>query len=283
MKITAIETFVVNTGFKPPRPWLFCAIRTDQGLTGYSEFGSEGITRGLVGLVQDLGARLIGKDPTAVEKHYIDMYRAARQAPFGATQQAIAGIELALWDLAGKSLGVPVYRLMGGPHRARQRVYWSHCATYRVENAELFGVKPLSTMADVADCAREAVAKGYTAFKTNIIWPGEPARAISQGRLGPHDQVASRDIVKQAVAQISAMREAVGPDIGICLDINVNFKPSEAIRVGRALEPYDLFWLEIDNQDPHALAQLKSSVRAPICSGEQLQTIRQYRPFFELH
>ena len=69
MKITGIETFVVNTGFKPPRPWHFCAIRTDQGLTGYSEFGSEGLTRGLVGLVQDLGARLIGKDPTAVEKH----------------------------------------------------------------------------------------------------------------------------------------------------------------------------------------------------------------------
>ena len=84
MKITAIETFVVNTGFKPPRPWHFCAIRTDEGLTGYSEFGSEGITRGLVGLVQDLGARLIGKDPTAVEKHYLDMYRAVRQAPYGA-------------------------------------------------------------------------------------------------------------------------------------------------------------------------------------------------------
>ena len=66
MKITAIETFVVNTGFKPLRPWHFCAIRTDEGLTGYSEFGSEGLTRGLVGLVQDLGARLIGKDPTSL-------------------------------------------------------------------------------------------------------------------------------------------------------------------------------------------------------------------------
>jgi L-alanine-DL-glutamate epimerase-like enolase superfamily enzyme len=69
MKITRIETFVVSNGFTPPRPWCFCAIRTDAGLTGYSEFGSDGITRGLVGLVQDLGHRLIGKDPTAVEKH----------------------------------------------------------------------------------------------------------------------------------------------------------------------------------------------------------------------
>jgi galactonate dehydratase len=131
MKITGIETFVVSNGFTPPRPWLFCAIRTDAGLTGYSEFGSDGITRGLIGLVQDLGRRLIGKDPTAVEKHYVDMYRAVRQAPYGATQQAIAGIELALWDLAGKALSVPVYKLMGGPHRERQWVYWSHLATYR--------------------------------------------------------------------------------------------------------------------------------------------------------
>lgn len=283
MKITGAETLIVDTGFKPVRPWLFCAIRTDQGLTGYSEFGCDGITRGLVGLVQDLGQRLIGKDPTAVEKHYIDMYRYTRQSAYGATQMAIAGIELALWDLAAKAVGVPVYRLMGGPHRETQRVYWSHCGTYRVENWKLFGVKPLRTMADLADTAREVVKHGYTAFKTNIIWPGDPARRITQGRLGPHDQLATRDIIKQAVAQIATMREAVGPDIDICLDINVNFKPNEAIQLARELEPYNLFWLEIDNQDPHALAQLKASIRTPICAGEQLLTVRQYRPYFELH
>jgi galactonate dehydratase len=127
---------------------------------------------------------------------------------------------------------------MGGPHRERQWVYWSHLATYRANNWKLFGVKPLKSLQDLADAAREAPDRGYTVFKTNIIWPGDPARNITQGRLGPHDQVATRDIVKQAVAQIEAMREAIGPDVGICLDINVNFKPSEAIRVGRALEPY---------------------------------------------
>ncbi|HYS16762.1 MAG TPA: mandelate racemase/muconate lactonizing enzyme family protein, partial [Candidatus Binatia bacterium] len=111
MKITGVETFVVSNGFTPPRAWHFCAIRTDAGLTGYSEFGSDGLSHGLIGLVQDLGQRLIGKDPTSVEKHYLDLYRAVRQAPYGATQQAIAGIELALWDLAGKALNVPVYKL----------------------------------------------------------------------------------------------------------------------------------------------------------------------------
>jgi L-alanine-DL-glutamate epimerase-like enolase superfamily enzyme len=283
MKITGIETFTVSNGFTPPRAWLFCAIRTDAGLTGYSEFGSDGLTHGLVGLVRDLGSRLIGKDPTAPDKHALDLYRAVRQAPYGATQQAIAGIELALWDLTAKSLNVPVYRLFGGPHRERQRVYWSHLATYRVHNWKLLGARPLRTLADLAEAAREAPKAGYSAFKTNIIWPGEPARAISQGRVGPHDQVATREIIDAAVAQISAMRDAVGPEVDICLDINVNFKPSEAVRLARELEPFKLYWLEIDNQDPHALAQLKSAVRMPICSGEQLQTMRQYRPYFELH
>jgi galactonate dehydratase len=281
MKITGVETFAVNTGFRPSRPWLFCAVRTDQGLTGYSEFGCDGITRGLQGLVQDLAERLIGKDPTAVDKHAMDLYRYTRQAAFGATQMAIAGLELALWDLAGKALGVPVWRLFGGPHRERQRVYWSHCATYRVENWELFGVKPLRTMADLAAAAREVVGRGYTAFKTNIIWPGEPARRISQGKVGPHDQLATREIIDQAAAQIAVMREAVGSNVDICLDVNVNFKPVEAIRLGHALEPYHLFWLEIDNQDARALAGLRSAIRTPICGGEQLLTVRQYRPFFE--
>ena len=283
MKITAIETFVVDTGFKPVRPWLFCAIRTDEGLTGYSEFGCEGVTRGLVGLVQDLAERLVGKDPTAVEKHYVDLYRWTRQSPYGATQMAIAGVELAMWDIAGKALGVPVWKLMGGPQRERQRVYWSHCATYRVENWELFRVKPLRTMGDVADCAREAVGHGYTALKTNIIWPGEPARRISQGRAGPHDQLATRAIIDQAVAQIGAMREAVGTGVDICLDVNVNFKPSEALLLSRELEPFKLFWLEIDNQEPDALVELRAGTRTPICSGEQLVTARQYRPYFEKH
>ena len=124
---------------------------------------------------------------------------------------------------------------------------------------------------------------GYTALKTNIVWPGEPARRIHQGRQGPHDQLATGEIIRQAVAQIGAMRDAVGPDVDICLDVNVNFKPVEAIRLARALEPFNLFWLEIDNQDARALAQLRRAVRVPICSGEQLLTVRQYRPYFEQH
>lgn len=280
MKITGIETFVVRTGGY--RPWLFCAVRTDSGITGYSEFGNGFLRYGLPGIVRDLSEGLIGEDPGPVEKLYFDMYRRARNASGGAVAMAIAGIELALWDIKGKALGVPVHQLVGGPFRARQRVYWSHLGTYRAHKPELFGGKPLRTMEDVADCAREAVEKGYTAFKTNIIFPGENPPTLMQGAGGSSDQNAPTELVQHIVKQIAAMREAVGSGIDIALDLNYNFKTEGAIRIARELEPYKLMWLEHDNQDPKALAQLKDATRTPICSGEQLVGVRQYQPYFEL-
>ena len=103
MKVTGIETFVVDGD---TRPWLFCAIRTDRGVTGYSEFGDGQLVKGLAGLVDDSSGFVVGKDHGAVEKLHMDMYRAARQAPGGATAMAIAGIELALWDIKGKRAGM---------------------------------------------------------------------------------------------------------------------------------------------------------------------------------
>ncbi|MYA62387.1 MAG: mandelate racemase/muconate lactonizing enzyme family protein, partial [Dehalococcoidia bacterium] len=100
MKITAIENFAVRGLGR--NPWLFCAIRTDEGITGYSEYGEGALTRGLPGLVEDLGESLIGQDPLPVDKLYMDMYRRTRSASGGATAMAIAGIELALWDIKGK-------------------------------------------------------------------------------------------------------------------------------------------------------------------------------------
>ena len=129
----------------------------------------------------------------------------------------------------------------------------------------------------------EAPEHGYDAFKTNIIWPGETPRSISQSRDGlSHDQRADTEIVRNAEKQISVMREAVGDSVDILLDINYNFKTEGAIRIARALEPYNLFWIEHDNEDPEALAQLKASTKTLLCSGEQHFSVREYLPYFEL-
>ena len=281
MKITDIDIFVVDGG---RRPWLFSAVRTDAGITGYGEFGSGNVAHSLVGLIKDIKPLLIGKDPTAVEKIYFDLYRHLRQAPGGIAQMGIAGVELACWDIKGKALGLPVSHLVGGPHRSFQRVYWSHLASARAGDPSLAPDKPLKDWDAVARAAQEAPEKGYNAFKTNILWPGDRPRAITQGRDGQnHDQRADSNLVRHVEKQISVMREAVGSSVDILLDINYNFKTEGAIRIARALEGYNLFWIEHDNENPLALSQLRESTNIPVCSGEQHFTVREYLPYFELH
>ena len=266
MKVTGIDTFLVKS---LTRPWLYCAVRTDEGITGYSEFGVGDLAKGLTGLVEDLSRHIIGKDPRSVEQHYTNMVRSSRSAFGGATWMAIAGIELALWDVKGKAMGVPVHELVGGPTRTEQKVYWSHLVSFQSTNYKALGREPLRNYDDIKALMRMALDAGYDTVKTNIQIPGDPFRTISQGTVGPHDQVLSRELQNAAVRQISAMREEAGPDAHICLDVNVNFKAEAQIRLGQALEPYDLMWMEIDNLDAESLRMVKNATRTPICSGEQ--------------
>ena len=266
MKVTGIDTFLVKS---LGRPWMYCAVRTDEGITGYSEFGVGDLAKGLQGLVEDLSRQIIGKDPRSVEQHYTNMVRSSRSAYGGATWMAIAGIELALWDVKGKAMGVPVHELVGGPTRSEQKVYWSHLVSFQSTNYKALGREPLRNYDDIKALMRMALDAGYDTVKTNIQIPGDPFRTISQGTTGPHDQVLSRDLQNAAVRQISAMREEAGPDAHICLDVNVNFKAEAQIRLGQALEPYDLMWMEIDNLDAESLRMVKNATRTPICSGEQ--------------
>lgn len=266
MKITAVETFVVKGNFAP---WVFCAVRTDEGLTGYGEFGEGRVWRGMRGLVEDIAPLVIGKDPRAVEAHYIHMVRSTRMVYGGATWQAIAGIELALWDLKAKALGVPVYELVGGPTRTHQKVYWSHLLSYQANYHEQLGCQPVRSYDDIRVLVRGVLDAGYDSFKTNILLPGEPFKVLGQGRSGPHDQTLGREILNAAVKQIEVMREEAGPEVDICLDVNEHFKVDGQIRLAQALEPYELMWLEMDNLDAESCRILKDSTRTPICTGEQ--------------
>lgn len=281
MKITKVETFVVDAGW---RPWQFVAVRTDEGLTGYGECSDGRNPYGIVGTVRDFEPILVGRDPRPVEMLYWDMYRMARQSPGGIAAKAIAGVELALWDLKAKALGVPVYELFGGPLRERQRVYWSHCGTSRARSHALIGVPPLRTMDDVFRLGEEVVRRGYTALKTNIVFPGEPAHVYFAGfggGPGTTDQTVTPEMLRHIETLIGTFRRAVGPDIGIALDLNFNFKPEAARRIARVLEPFDPMWLELDMYDERALREVKDATPIPICSGENLYGLRGYRPYFE--
>ena len=141
-------------------------------------------------------------------------------------------------------------------------------------------------MDDITALGKEVVQKGYTALKTNIIMPGEPASAWFGGfggGPGTTDQVVTTQLLRHIETLIGTFRDAIGPDVDINLDLNFNFKTEGAMRIAKALEQFDLLWLEVDMYDPEAILQIKQSTSTRICTGENLYYMRDYIPYFELH
>lgn len=281
MKITDIKTYIVDAGW---RPWIFVRVDTDEGITGWGECSDGRSPYGVVGTIEDLKPLLIGKDPRPYEMRFWDMLRGTRQSPGGIAAKAIAGIELALIDIKARALNISVIELFGGPTREDIRLYWSHCGTTRARSPEVLNTPPLHTMADIANLGREVVEKGYTALKTNIVIPGDPADVFFGGFGGPPgttDGVVSRELLKHIETLIGTFRDAVGPTVDINLDLNFNFKPESCLRIAQVLEQFDLLWLEIDMYDHDAIRQIKESTTTKICTGENLFYMREFIPYFE--
>ena len=282
MKITNIETFIVDAGW---RPWTYVKVETDAGITGWGECSDGRSPHGIVGTITDLKPVLIGQDPRAFEARFWDMARATRQSPGGIAAKALAGLDCAFIDIKAKALGVSAVELFGGPMRDKVRVYWSHCGTSRVRHHELIGVPPIETWDDVTALGKEVAARGFTALKTNVVMPGQDGTWYSgfDGQSGPNDEIAPAWLLAHIEKLIGTFRDAVGPDVDINLDLNFHFKPEACMRIARVLEPFKLLWLEIDRYDPQALLQIKQSTNTKICTGENLFYMRDYLPYFQLH
>ena len=281
MKITNIDTYIVDAGW---RPWTFVKVETDEGITGYGECSDGKAPQGVVGTIKDLTPILLGKDPRAFEMRYWDMFRSTRQSPGGIAAKAMAGLDCAFIDIKAKALGISVTELFGGPIRDSVRVYWSHCGTSRVRAADLLGVPQLRTMEDISNLGREVVERGFTALKTNIVMPGEPAVVYGGGFAtgeGTTDGTVSTPMLRHIETLIGTFRDAVGPDVDINLDLNFNFKPEACIRIAKMLEQFDMLWLEIDMYSPDGLRQIKDSTDTKICTGENLYFMKDYLPYFQ--
>ncbi|HEV3347239.1 MAG TPA: mandelate racemase/muconate lactonizing enzyme family protein [Methylomirabilota bacterium] len=283
MKIARVEALHCDGGW---RPWTFVRVETDDGLVGWGECSDNRSPHGIAGSVRDLTPLLIGQDPRPVERLYWDMLRATRQNLGGVTHKAMAGIELALWDIKAKALGVPVYELFGGPLHDRMRLYWSHCGTTRARMGHVLGTPPLRSYDDITALGKEVVARGFTALKTNMVIPGDPATVYFPGfasGINSTDGAPTVEILDAIERLIGTFREAVGPKVGLCLDLNYNFRTEGVLRVAKLLEQFDMQWVEYDNWDPQALLQIKQSTTTRLASLESLVSTRQYRPFLELH
>lgn len=285
MRITKIEDLHCAAGW---RDFSFLKITTDEGIVGWSEFMEGFGSSGLRTVIHALGERISGMDPRGVERIIAFLHGSTRQAAGGIAQQAIAAIENALVDIKAKALGIPVYELLGGPIRDRIPLYWSHCGTWRVSHAdrikEWTGWDPIHNLEQVEQAAAEVAKRGFKGLKTNIMRFDVPKPYIHMPGFngsGWPELNFNRALADGMVAQMQAMRRGGGPRMNLHVDLNFNFKTEGYIQMAQALEPLDLFWLELDIYDPAALATIRRAARMPIASLESLYGRRQFRPFFE--
>lgn len=263
MKITAVTTLVVNAEM---RNWVFVKVQTDQGVHGWGEASLEWKTRSVVGAVEDFAPMLVGEDPSRIEHLYQKMYKHSffRVGVIG--MSAISGIEQALWDIWGKTLGRPVYQLLGGAVRDRVRMY-THLG-----GGDMRAVYDSQSTLDpkrFVDQALEVVSKGYTAVKVLLTPPTETLNSIAAYRF--------------AEQAMEALRTALGDDIDIMIDCHGRHSPANALEFCRVLAPFRPYFVEepVPPENVDALAEVRKAAAVAIATGERLVTRFEFRNVLE--
>jgi galactonate dehydratase len=255
LTISDVRTTVVGT---PWRELVFVELVTEEGLVGVGEVRMVNRTETLVACVHELAPRhVIGSDPFDVELLAWKIQRSDYSRPGEVTQSALAAFDIACWDLKGQALGVPVWKLLGGRFRDRVQAYAN--GWYQADRDPL----------EIARLARSVVERGYRALKL------DPFGAAS-AELSPAEQ-------RRAVGIVAAVREAVGPDVQIFVEMHGRFTPATAVRVAHALEPYAPDWIEepVPPENPEAMKRVRTGSRLPIATGERAHLMEDIRPFIE--
>ncbi len=279
MKVTAVETLACDAGW---RNYHFVKISTDAGLVGWSEFDEGFGSPGVGSIIAKLAQRVVGKDPAQHELIFAELTGATRPGSGGVVAQALGAIENALLDVKGKALGVPCYELLGGKVRDRIRVYWSHCATWRINHPTWY--QPAITSLDgVKAIGREVRDKGFTALKTNIfVYEDGKPQGWRPGFGSPFDPAINvdRKVLRNLRMHLEAIRDGAGPDVDILLDLNFNAKTEGYLKILREIADLDMFWIEIDTFNPEALSYIRRQSPHPISSCETLLGLREFLPYF---
>ncbi len=280
-KIRSIETLAADAGW---RNYYFVKVVTEDGIIGWSEYDEGFGAPGVGTAIGKLSERLIGQPVGEHERLYAELYAVTRPAAGGVVALALGAIENALLDAKAKALGVPCYELLGGKVRDRIRVYWSHCATWRINHPTYY--KPAIIDLDgVKSLGREVREKGFTACKTNIFLYDENKKNPRGWRpgFGSPNQPAinvERNVLRNLRMHLEALREGVGPDVDILLDLNFNAKTEGYLKILREIADLDMFWIEIDTYNPEALGLIRRQSPHPISSCETLLGIREFLPYF---
>jgi galactonate dehydratase len=261
MEISEIRNYVVADS--DGRPYFIVKVETDEGIHGIGEVGMTRWGAAIGEAIHHLSEILVGEDPFSTERLWQHMFRGGFFPANKVYTSAISAIDMALWDIKGKTLDLPLYKLLGGPVRDKV-VCYPH--TQGRTNEEL-----------VENCVK-AVEEGWRFVR----W-GQPETGgilQYQGKKGRLDPVKS---MKLAVEQVEMVREAVGADIQICLDVHTRLDPPQSIALCRALEEYDPFFIEdpLRSENPASYHRLRRHVSVPIAAGEQWSSKWEFREVVE--
>jgi len=254
MRITSLETFI----HCPNRSWTFVKLQTDEGIYGWGETTLLGHELTVEACIKNFGNYLIGRDPRLIELHFSTMQRNAWFRPSIITLSAISAVEMAMWDILGKSLNAPVHALLGGACRRELPIYlndWnSDCAT----------------LEDVPAAAERAVAGG--------------ARALKWDPLPLCDLYPPVERLRRAAQSVRDVRQAVGDDVKLMIDCLGRLSPENAASLARSVEECKLFWFE-EPIPPDAsveeYAVVAAATNAPICIGERIASRRGFKAVLE--
>ncbi|MBQ2668426.1 MAG: galactonate dehydratase [Clostridia bacterium] len=255
MKITDIKTFVVDC-FRTN--WAFVKVYTDEGITGVGEATLEYKEKSLVGAVEHIREALLGKDPTNIERISHDLYRDSYWRCGPVLMSALSAVEMALWDILGKSLNVPVYKLLGGKTNEKVRIY---------VNGWFAGAK---TPEEFGEKARIAVQRGVTAMKWDPFGKS-------------YLEISNKDL-DTALRCVAAVRDAVGDGVDLLIEGHGRFNVPTGIKIAKELEQFKPMWFEEptppDNLE--ALKAVRDKSPVAISAGERLYNLRQFKDLFEM-
>jgi len=279
MKVAGREVLRCDAGW---RNYHFLKLTTDEGIVGWSEFDEGFGSPGVSAVVERLSDRVIGQPVFDHERIYAELYCLARPAAGGVVGEGLGAIENALLDAKAKALGVPCYALLGGKIRDRIRVYWSHCATWRINHPALYA-PPISNLDGVKAIGAEVREKGFAALKTNIfIYENGAPRGWRPGFGVPFAPELNVDkkVLRNLRAHLEAIRDGAGPDVDLLLDLNFNAKTEGYLKILREIADFDMFWVEIDSYSADALGYIRRQSPHPISSCETLIGLREFLPYF---
>lgn len=278
--VEAVETLHCDAGW---RNYHYLKVTTADGVRGWAEFDEGFGSPGVSTAIEALAPAVIGSSVADHEAIYQRLFARTRPASGGVVGQALGAIENALLDAKARTLGVPCYELLGGKVRDRVRVYWSHCATWRIMLPQFYG-NAITDLDGVRALGKEVRDQGFTALKTNVFVPRDGRlKAWMPGFGNPYEPGLNveRSTLDSLRAHLEAFRDGAGPDTDLLLDLNFNARTEGYLRVIRELDDLDLFWVEIDIDQPDGLARVRQRANCAISGGETLFGVAGFLPYLQ--